>query len=121
MEARQRALKEIKEDQERRRARKSVGTTAQTGTNETAGIQQQNLSERERVQLDYRKEKRAEQEQRQRILQNIRNDQKDKKMRKLSSFTSQDTTVASTSSSSGANTTNSKPVDMDQHAFIQVR
>lgn len=97
-EARQRALIDIKEDREKR---KMKSHPSQTGSSQPA------LTERERIQLSLKEEKRLDQEQRRRVLANIRNDQKDRKSKPVPE---QSTAVPAV-----------KPVDKSSDAFIQVK
>lgn len=105
-EARQRALVDIKEDKEKRKlkAQSSSGSKC---------LSSANLTERERIQLNLKEEKRLDQEQRRRILANIRNDQKDRKSR-VPVSSSTDNNVSSSSSSL-------QPKETSQDAIIQVR
>jgi hypothetical protein len=111
-EARQRALLDIKEDQEKRRRSHPHPTETTNNNAATTATPPVALTERQRIQLAIQKEKKLDQEQRQRILENIRNDKKDKKMRRISP-----PITASTST-----VTDRVKTDKDeaQNAFIQV-
>lgn len=98
--ARQRALMDIKSDQEKRKHKGGPSSATLTVNNA--------LTERERMQLAFKKEKRLDQEQRQRVLENIRNDQKDKKSKLFKT------------SSSAIVTTPTQPMIVNSEAFIQV-
>lgn len=96
-EARQRALLEIKEDQEKRKAKGLLNATH-------TPQQQQILTERQKIQQRIKREKQLDREQRQRILQNIKNDQKDKKSKaaSVSNTTPKATVVSSNNNTSEA-------------------
>ncbi|KAI9255402.1 hypothetical protein EDC94DRAFT_226919 [Helicostylum pulchrum] len=91
-EARQRALADIKEDREKRKLKAQPSSSSKCSS-------PANLTERERIQVNLKEEKKLDQEQRRRILANIRNDQKDRKSR-VSVSSSVGNTVSSSSSSS---------------------
>lgn len=107
-EARKRALSDIKQDKEKRKA-SGVGSSDHTSA-ESSNTRNQQMTERQRVQLAIKKEKQLDKEQRQRILQNIRNDQKDKKAKLTTVAVAEPKNVSDRSSSSDA-------LDV---AFIQV-
>lgn len=104
-EARQRALADIKEDREKRKLKAQPSSSSKCPS-------PANLTERERIQINLKEEKKLDQEQRRRILANIRNDQKDRKSR-VSVSSSVGNTVSSSSSSS-------QPKEKGQDAIIQV-
>lgn len=110
-EARQRALSDIKSDQEKRRAtgsRHSNNTAAESNSSKERNEQ---LTERQRIQLAIKKEKQLDRERKQRILQDIRNDQKDKKARLATATVTEPKNATSASSSS----------EVSSVAFIQFK
>lgn len=101
-EARKRALSDIKQDKEKRKAT-GVGSLDHTSTESNHGsTKNQQMTERQRVQLAIKKEKQLDKEQRQRILQNIRNDQKDKKTKLTTVAVAEPKNVSDRSSSNDA-------------------
>jgi hypothetical protein len=104
-EARQRALLDIKEDQEKRKL-KGLSTSHQQQQQ-----QQQVLSERQKIQNKIKREKQLDREQRQRILQNIKNDKIDKKYKP---------TMATSCAPNKSTTATSSSSDISE-AFIQVK
>ncbi|KAI8096087.1 hypothetical protein BDF21DRAFT_489497 [Thamnidium elegans] len=102
-EAKQRALVDIKEDREKRKLKAQPSSASKCSSSA-------NLTERERIQLHLKEEKKLDQEQRRRILANIRNDQKDRKSR-----VSVSSSVGNTVSSSP------QPKDKGQDAIIQLK
>ncbi|CAO3657558.1 unnamed protein product [Mucor hiemalis] len=99
-EARKRALSDIKQDKEKWKA-SGVGSSDHTSA-ESTNTRNQQMTERQRVQLAIKKEKQLDKEQRQRILQNIRNDQKDKKAKLTTVAVAEPKNVSDRSSSSDA-------------------
>lgn len=80
-EAKKRALLDIKNDQERRKTKGGPSSASSPAVNK-------GLTERERMQIAFKKEKKLDQEHKQRVLETIQNDQKDKRSKKnLTSLT----------------------------------